>query len=474
VVDLQLAQGTGFGVIRRLREKGYGPCCIVVMTNHAVPALKVAAFEAGADFFLDKSRDFGHLPKVAMGLFKATLAASLRSVQDHARGRARERERQPAPLCDDSGKKLDGVVMSSNVTLGACRPGGSRRRRLVHLGRPEVCIAVDRYETVEANLQAIHHIIEARRVELRHGTLALVRATFSGLPRAAGAEGLELARGAGLRQPRARSALESREGAVPVARSSITPDKGGTDAEDGRVNLAYEQPKRSSVAENSAKSMDRTFNPWIGCTRVSPGVRQLLCGHAHAGPLPARQVGRWRAALPHQPRQLEATACVEPEGSGERPAVARVLLLARGRVRQRSARPVAHGPVGADRRHARADVDASHEAHRQRHLSHAAQRLARRITVVNQEEADRDIPKLLRAWECGFTNGREKSMAKRPWRIEVYKGEGTQPHRFRVVAGNGEITLPPEGHTRSAGALRAAQRLKDGIATAEIVVVDNK
>ena len=27
---------------------------------------------------------------------------------------------------------------------------------------------------------AIHHIIEARRVELRHGTLALVRATFAG------------------------------------------------------------------------------------------------------------------------------------------------------------------------------------------------------------------------------------------------------------------------------------------------------
>ncbi|WP_371815084.1 J domain-containing protein [Bradyrhizobium sp. CCBAU 51753] len=44
----------------------------------------------------------------------------------------------------------------------------------------QVCIPVDRYETPAANLQAIHHIIEARRVELRHGTLALVRATFTG------------------------------------------------------------------------------------------------------------------------------------------------------------------------------------------------------------------------------------------------------------------------------------------------------
>lgn len=63
-------------------------------------------------------------------------------------------------------------------------------------------------------------------------------------------------------------------------------------------------------------------------------------------------------------------------------------------------------------------------------------------------------------------------MAKKKWRIEVYKGAGDQPHRFRVVAGNGEITLPPEGHPRQAGALRAAKRLKEGIASAEIVVVE--
>jgi len=53
VVDLQLAQGTGFGVIRRLRADGGRHTTIVVLTNHAVPALKVASFEAGADHFLD-------------------------------------------------------------------------------------------------------------------------------------------------------------------------------------------------------------------------------------------------------------------------------------------------------------------------------------------------------------------------------------------------------------------------------------
>ena len=65
IVDLQLAQGTGFGVIRRLRAAtSSNPACIVVLTNHAVPALKVAAFEAGADYFLDKSKDFATIPRL--------------------------------------------------------------------------------------------------------------------------------------------------------------------------------------------------------------------------------------------------------------------------------------------------------------------------------------------------------------------------------------------------------------------------
>jgi hypothetical protein len=49
-----------------------------------------------------------------------------------------------------------------------------------------VCLAVDRYQTVGANLQALHHIIEARRTELRHGTLTMVRQTFAGFLAIAG------------------------------------------------------------------------------------------------------------------------------------------------------------------------------------------------------------------------------------------------------------------------------------------------
>lgn len=70
VIDLQLAQGTGFGVIRQLRKRPARSTCIIVITFHAVPALKVAAFEAGADYFLDKSKDMARLPTIIAELAK--------------------------------------------------------------------------------------------------------------------------------------------------------------------------------------------------------------------------------------------------------------------------------------------------------------------------------------------------------------------------------------------------------------------
>jgi DNA-binding NarL/FixJ family response regulator len=68
VVDLQLAQGTGFGVIRRLRERAGPFTCVVVLTNHAVPALRTAAYQAGADHFLDKSKDFPSVSRLVADL----------------------------------------------------------------------------------------------------------------------------------------------------------------------------------------------------------------------------------------------------------------------------------------------------------------------------------------------------------------------------------------------------------------------
>jgi hypothetical protein len=87
----------------------------------------------------------------------------------------------------DSGKAIGQPVLSSNIDFNPLTVRNPNKRPndpgvavwFVWDGI-SVCIAVDRYDNPAANLQAIHHIIEARRVELRHGTLALVRATFEG------------------------------------------------------------------------------------------------------------------------------------------------------------------------------------------------------------------------------------------------------------------------------------------------------
>lgn len=77
IVDLQLDQGTGFGVMRHLRPPNQAPrpAAIVVFTNHAVPALKVASFEAGADYFFDKAHGFEQLARIYRELVAAVARA---------------------------------------------------------------------------------------------------------------------------------------------------------------------------------------------------------------------------------------------------------------------------------------------------------------------------------------------------------------------------------------------------------------
>lgn len=60
IVDLNLKAGSGFGVISALRNKyPTAPPTIVVLTNYAFPEYEVACRERGADFFFDKSTQFG-------------------------------------------------------------------------------------------------------------------------------------------------------------------------------------------------------------------------------------------------------------------------------------------------------------------------------------------------------------------------------------------------------------------------------
>lgn len=106
----------------------------------------------------------------AASSFKTALPAALANV-----------ERSLKLFGADSRMAVTDIVLSSNVTLGSGQPADSGVAVWFRWDGEQRCIAVDRYLKVAENLQAIHHVLEARRTELRHGTLALVRASMHGL-----------------------------------------------------------------------------------------------------------------------------------------------------------------------------------------------------------------------------------------------------------------------------------------------------
>jgi hypothetical protein len=113
-----------------------------------------------------------HIPRTVKrekSRFKTTLHGALKNVQTSLR-----------QFAADSGKEASNIVVSSNVSLGQDRPADPGVAIWFSWDGMSICIPVDRYLTAADNLQAIHHVLEARRTELRHGTLHLVRATFKG------------------------------------------------------------------------------------------------------------------------------------------------------------------------------------------------------------------------------------------------------------------------------------------------------
>lgn len=62
IIDLKLRQGSGLGFLQAVRSRKLAvQPLLIVITNHALPVLETACRQAGADHFLDKSRDLGRL-----------------------------------------------------------------------------------------------------------------------------------------------------------------------------------------------------------------------------------------------------------------------------------------------------------------------------------------------------------------------------------------------------------------------------
>jgi two-component system OmpR family response regulator len=62
VLDIQLRQGNGLNVLRRLKGLPFGSQPVVIIfTNHANPEFRRHAASQGALYFLDKVSEFDHL-----------------------------------------------------------------------------------------------------------------------------------------------------------------------------------------------------------------------------------------------------------------------------------------------------------------------------------------------------------------------------------------------------------------------------
>ena len=65
ILDLQLKEGTGFGVVQRL---GKTRPTIIVFTNYMLPEYQRLAESLGIEYFLNKSRDYERLPQLIQEL----------------------------------------------------------------------------------------------------------------------------------------------------------------------------------------------------------------------------------------------------------------------------------------------------------------------------------------------------------------------------------------------------------------------
>lgn len=145
----------------------------------------------------------------------------------------------------DSGIRVDHPILSSDVDLmGRLRANDPGVAAWFQFDGQMVAFAVDRFADPAANAQAIHHIVEARRVELRYGGLNIVRQTFRSFH--------ALLPAPGAKRPW-REVLGLVVGDVNLALAETVyrerskrahPDLGGSDAAMAALNVAIDDARR--------------------------------------------------------------------------------------------------------------------------------------------------------------------------------------------------------------------------------------
>jgi DNA-binding NarL/FixJ family response regulator len=70
LLDMQLRDGMGLEVLRRVKQ-ARPELHVIVLTNLATQQYRQASLSAGAEFYLDKSQEFGLVPGILRGWLEA-------------------------------------------------------------------------------------------------------------------------------------------------------------------------------------------------------------------------------------------------------------------------------------------------------------------------------------------------------------------------------------------------------------------
>jgi hypothetical protein len=170
----------------------------------------------------------------------------------------------------DSGKAVSEIAISSNVTLGQDRPPDTGVAVWFTWDGQQRCIAVDRYPKPEDNLQAIHHVLEARRTEMRHGGLHVVRQTFKGftaLPAPPGRKSwrevlsTELRKSAAMSRAFRRATIQWQRRQQPAARKALLLLHRA--AMEGPIKFLPEFEPRPVLTDNNLSAIDADYQDYI-------------------------------------------------------------------------------------------------------------------------------------------------------------------------------------------------------------------
>jgi DNA-binding NarL/FixJ family response regulator len=63
ILDIRLASGSGIEVLREIKAESPSPL-VIMLTNYSEPQFRETCLTAGADYFLDKSKEFDRLREI--------------------------------------------------------------------------------------------------------------------------------------------------------------------------------------------------------------------------------------------------------------------------------------------------------------------------------------------------------------------------------------------------------------------------